>query len=384
MRTPVAVCLLLFLAAGCTGIAGSPAPSSPAPASPAPTPTASPGLWSSPSAQPPADVETAVKVRDALGLRSDREWAVMVQNDPASISSNLGILVSADELAQLQQQQSMPDDYSALVAYGVRRADQYGGMYIDQPLGLPVMLFTGNLDAHRAAVAALPRGAAVDVRPCTFTEAELTAVIDDLDFDALRAEGIDIISASLDTINNVVTVEAKAASPAAKTALEDRYGGKLLATIHPLPGAWTNRGAGNGWQLIANMERGADWAYAARGATSEAEWTLLWNELSPGLDRPAVDFSSEIVAVFGVGMGGGCREVRLDDVVIDPSGGAVYPRTSDPLAPRVCDDMLNGAAMFVVGLARDALPAFPFKLYWQDPAKCPGCAGSEGFVVQGD
>jgi hypothetical protein len=374
MRTIVAASLLLFLAAGCTGVAPGPTPS----------PTVAPGSQSSPSAQPPAGVETAVKVRDALGLRSDRDWVEMVHNDPTSTLSNLGILLTPAELAQLQQQQSMPDDYSALVAYGIRHADQYGGMYIDQPLGLPVMLFTGSIDAHRAAINTLPRGAAVDVRLCTFTEAELTAVLDDLDFNALRSEGIDVISASLDTINNVVTVEAKAASPQAEAVLEERYGGKLVATIHPLPGAWVNRGAGNGWRLIANMERGADWAYAARGATSEAEWTALWNELSPGLDRPAVDFNSEIVAVFGVGMGGGCREVRLDDVVIDPAADAVYPQTSDPLAPRVCDDVLNGAAMFVVGLARDALPEFPFKLYWQDPAKCPGCDGSEGFVVHGD
>jgi hypothetical protein len=384
MRTLVAASLLLAIVAGCAGSTASPGPSSPAPTSPTPTPTLVPGTPASATAEPAADLETALKVRDALGLRSDRDWVEMVQNDPASILSNLGILVSADELAQLRQQQSMADDYSALVAYGIRHADQYGGMYIDQPIGLPVMLFTGDLDAHRAAINALPRGAAVDVRPCTFTEAELTAVLADLDFDALRRQGIDVISASLDTINNVVTVEAKAASPAAKTALEERYGGKLVATIQPLPGAWSNQAAGNGWQLVANMERGADWAYAARGATSEVEWTALWNELSPGLDRPAVDFSHDMVAVFGVGMGGGCREVRLDDVVIDPAAGAVYPRTSDPLAPRVCDDMLSGAAMFVVALARDGLPAFPFKVYWQDPAMCPGCAGSEGFVVQGN
>jgi len=379
MRTLIAFSLLLAVVAGCAGIAPSPEPSSPTP-----SPTPSLGPQSSPTAEPPAGIDIAVKVRDALGMRSDRAWVETVQQDPTSVLSNLGILVSADELAQLQQQQSMPDDRSALVAYGVRHADEYGGMYIDQPLAATVMLFTGNLDAHQAAIAALPRGAAVDVRPCTFTEAELTAVMNDLDFNALRAQGIDVISASLDTINNIVTVEAKAASPAAKTALEDRYGGKLVATIHPLPGAWSNRGAGKGWRLVANMERGADWAYAARGATSEAEWTALWNELSPGLERPAVDFSNEIVAVFGVGMGGGCREVRLDDVVIDPAGNAAYPQTSDPLAPRVCDDMLSGAAMFVVGLARGALPEFPFKLYWQDPAKCPGCAGSEGFVVEGD
>ena len=282
-----------------------------------PSLTVSPGPQSSPSPEPPADIESAIAVREALGMRSDRDWVEKVQRDPASVLSNLGILVSAAELADLQQGQSMLDDRSALVAYGVRHSDEYGGTYIDQPIGTQVMLFTGNLDAHRAAIALLPRGASVDVRPATFTEAELNAVMNDLDFNALRSEGIDMITASVDTINNVVRVEAKSASPDAKALLEGRYGGKLVATIHPLPGAWSNRGGGDGWRLVANMERGADWAYVARGATTEAQWTALWNELSPGLERPQVDFADEIVGVFGVGMGGGCREVRLDDVAID-------------------------------------------------------------------
>lgn len=376
VRKLIATGVLLCLIAACAGSAPSAPPSStPSPARP-PTASASP--------EPAADLETAIAVREALGMRSDRDWVEEVQGDPASLLSNLGILLSAAELADLQRQQSMLDDRSALVAYGVRHADQYGGMYIDQPLGTAVILFTGNLDTHQAAVSGLPRGAAVDVRLCTFTDAELTAVMDDLDFNALRSEGIDVISASLDTIGNVVRVEAKAASPDAKTLLEDRYGGKLVATIHPLPGAWSNRGAGNGWQLVANMERSSDWAFSARGAINESEWVALWNELSPGLERPQVDFGTQIVAVFGVGIGGGCREVRLDDVVIDQAGGRVYPKTSDPLSPRVCDSSLTGASVFVVALARDALPPVPFKLFWQDPAFCPTCDGAAGFTISGD
>jgi hypothetical protein len=128
------------------------------------------------------------------------------------------------------------------------------------------------------------------------------------------------------------------------------------------------------------MERGADWAFVTRAATSAEEWTELWDELSPGLDRPPVDFGSEIVAVFGVGIGG-CREVRLDDVVIDHAGTLIYTATSDPLAPRGCDSMLSGAAMFVIGLERASLPSLPIALYWQDPAKCPGCEGMPGFII---
>jgi len=354
-------------------------------ASPSLTTTATPASTNTslPPAQP-ADVETAINVREAIGLRSEREWVEAVQSDPNSVASNLGILVTTDELVELQRQQAMPDDRSALIAYGIRHADQYGGTYLEAGTAQTVMLFTGDLDQHRAAIASLPRGAGVDVRPCTFTEAELTLVLHGLDFNELRSQGIEVITASLDTVGNVVRVEAKAASAEAKTQLEQRYGGKLIATIHPFPGAWSNRGAGTGWQLVANMERGSEWAFSARGATNEGEWVALWNELSPGLERPAIDFGTQVAAVFGVGIGGGCREVRLDDVVIDHAGRMVYPQTSDPLAPRGCDSSLTGAAVFVVALSRDTLPEVPFKLFWQDPALCPTCDGSTGFTISGD
>src|SRR6187402_2945899 len=98
MRTLIALSLLLAVVVGCAGIAPSPEPSSPTP-----SPTPSLGPQSSPTAEPPAGIDIAVKVRDALGMRSDRAWVETVQQDPTSVLSNLGILVSADELAQLQQ-----------------------------------------------------------------------------------------------------------------------------------------------------------------------------------------------------------------------------------------------------------------------------------------
>jgi hypothetical protein len=73
-------------------------------------------------------------------MRSDRDWVEQVQQDPASVLSNLGILVTPKELAQLQRQQASLDDYSALIAYGIRHADQFGGLYIDQPAGTTVTL----------------------------------------------------------------------------------------------------------------------------------------------------------------------------------------------------------------------------------------------------
>jgi hypothetical protein len=126
------------------------------------------------------------------------------------------------------------------------------------------------------------------------------------------------------------------------------------------------------WHLVAAFDRGAEWAYSVRAATTEDEWSALWAELSPGLEAPAIDFPAEIVAVFADGTGGpgNCSERRLDGVGIDVPRELVYARISDPLAPRGCDAMLGGASVFVVALARAALPPMPFTLQLRDPLQC--------------
>lgn len=349
----------------------------PVPPAASPTPTVAPSqtVAPTPTVAPTTEDEAialAIRVREALGLRSDIEWVRMVQSDPSSVMSNLGILVTPEELAEITANQAVPDDYSALVAYGIRHADQFGGMFIDNAIGHPVMLFTADLERHAAAIAELPRGATVDVRQCTYTEAELVAIQEGIDFNELRAQGIELLSISVDVMHNVVVLEGKSNDPTAKTRLEERYGGRLVANIVPLPGPWANLPAGDGWRLVSAVERDSNWAYTVRAATTQEHWSALWTEMSPGLPEPPIDFATDIAAIFGEATGGpgNCSERRLDDVVIDVPRELVYARISDPLAPRGCDDMLGGASIFVVALARAALPPMPFTLQLRDPLQC--------------
>lgn len=304
----------------------------------------------------------AIQIRAAFGFRADPDWVNTVNADPESIMSNLGIRMTADEVAQLERQQLFPDDRSALIAYGTRHADQYGGLFIDRATGGTVMLFTADLDRHRAAIAALPRGAIIDVRQCTYTEAELMSVMESIDRNELLAEGIDVMTVGLSTDQNIVAIEAKSNAADAKARLEARYGGRVVANIYPVPGPWANRPGGDGWRLVSAIQRGPNWAYTVRVATNRAEWSALWSELSPGLAEPEIDFGTNIAALFGDATGGpgNCDEVRLDDVAIDGNSAHVFSRTSDPLAPRGCDLMLGGSAVFVVALSRAALPPTPF------------------------
>lgn len=355
MRRLLAAVVTAVLIAGCAG-AVSPTPSPGAPTPSAPTPTAAT------TTEPEVSLALAIEIRKAFGFRADAAWVTTVSADASSILSNLGIRMTPDEVAQLERQQSFPDDRSALIAYGMRHADQYGGLFIDIATGGTVMLFTADLDQHRAAIAALPRGAIIDVRQATYTEAELMSVMESIDRNELLAEGIDLMTVGLSTDRNVVVIEAKSNAPDAKARLEARYGGRVVANIFPLLGAWSHRPAGDGWRLVSAIQRDAGWAYTVRAATTQAEWSALWLELSPGLEEPAIDHASEIAVVFAEGNGGpgNCDEVRLDDVVIDVSTRLVFSRTSDPLAPRNCDAMLGGSSVFVVALSRAALPPTPF------------------------
>jgi hypothetical protein len=353
----VAAVVMAMLVTGCFGaVPPTPSAATPTPPPAPPTPTVAP------TTEPGVPLAMAIQIRAAFGFRADAVWVTTVSADAGSILSNVGIRMTADEVAQLQKQQSFPDDRSALIAYGMRHADQYGGLFIDRATGGTVMLFTADLDRHRDAIAALRRGAIIDVRQCTYTEADLMSVMESIDRNELLAEGIDLMTVGLNTDQNIVVIEAKSNAPDAKARLEARYGGRVVANIFPVPGAWSHRPVGDGWRLVSAIQRGPNWAYTVRVATNQAEWSALWAELSPGLEEPAIDDASEIAVVFAEGNGGpgNCDEVRLDDVVIDVSTRLVFSRTSDPLAPRNCDAMLGGSAVFVVALSRAALPPTPF------------------------
>ena len=95
-----------------------------------------------------------------------------------------------------------------LQAYGQEHVDEFGGMYIDPPGGQHVvMLFTDNLDDHAVAVEAIHPG--TTLRQVEHTEADLSALIEDIDFESLREEGVEMLSASVDVIGNRATLEAK-------------------------------------------------------------------------------------------------------------------------------------------------------------------------------
>jgi hypothetical protein len=254
----------------------------------------------------------------------------------------------------------LPEDVvAALQAYGAEHAGEFAGLYVeDQSRGSFVMLFTDHLDEHASALAEIwPR---VTVRGAHFSEALLTEVLEGLDLQAMAGDGIEPLSAGLDTMNNRVTLDLKSDDPTLEARLEQRYGGMVEVTVHPLPGEWSNVAEGDGWRLLASGEAGGAEAYTVRAATDAGEWSEMWAAIGLGAESPPVDLEDEVAVSFGHGIGSSCPELRLDAIEI--GDGVVFSRTSDPLAPRNCTADLVGAAVFVVAIQRDALPDDGFTL----------------------
>lgn len=252
-----------------------------------------------------------------------------------------------------------PGTIEDLQAYGADHAGQFGGLYIDPPGGRSVvMLFTGDLDRHRAAVNAIVPG--TRVRQVTHTEAELMALMESIDFEALGAEGIEMLSASVDVIGNQVDLEVKSNDPTVELRLELAHAGLLDVTVHPLPGPWANVPEGDGWRLLKAGQAGGQEAYVVRAATDAEAWDEMWATIGLEGAAPGVDLADDVVVSFAHGIGSSCPEVRLDSVIIQ--GGVVFSEASDPLGPRECTADLAGAVVFVVAIARDALPHDGFTL----------------------
>jgi hypothetical protein len=254
----------------------------------------------------------------------------------------------------------LPEDaVAALQGYGRRHADEFGGLYVDdQAQGSFVMLFTDNLEEHAAAIAEIwPR---VTVRGVQFTEAALTELLESPAFRAIGGDGVEFVSAGLDTMNNRVTLDLKSDDPTLELRLELEFGGMVEVTVYPIPGAWENVAQGPGWRLLAAGQAGHTEAYTVRAATDEAEWAAMWDTIGFESDAPAVDFANEVAVSFGHGIGSSCPELRLDNVRIDVD--VVSSEVSDPLSPRACTADLVGAVVFVVALERSALPEDGFTL----------------------
>lgn len=348
------IAALALLVAGCIAL--------PAGLSPSPAPSPEPTTAAAPSTTPEASATVSRTASPSPVLPPDSGDSDPALDDP--------------------EHEWVADPVKRFVNYGERHADQFGGLYLDGPT--VVMMFTDDLDKHEQNLAEVSRGRPVRVVPCRYTRAALDTLMMSLvdDFKALLSADTQPLSLGVDTINNVVKLEAKSDDPTLKERLEAPHGGMLVVNVYPMPGPWANVESGDGWRLLfADSRRGGDSAYTIQLAVDEPAWLRLWEQLGVEDDAPSVDFATELVAVFRHGIGSSCPELRLDDVVINRQSLIVYTVTSDPLEPRMCTADLAGSADFAVALNRARLPD-RFTLRLRHPAICVDCLAEPEIEVE--
>lgn len=217
--------LATLLVAACTG--PGPAGPSPSMAGAAPT-TATPASEAASPAPLPSDIAYAVAQRQRFGLRSDVAWVKQVASDPTARMGMLDIpLTPAEEQWFGARQATFDQVVAAVQAEAVAAPDQFGGVYIDQPNGHVVGLFTTNLDQHRQAILdLLGTAAALAVRQVAYPEATLRALQDRISSDIDWLKGIDAaaLSIGVDVIRNQTTLELSSTNPDAPALARVHYG----------------------------------------------------------------------------------------------------------------------------------------------------------------
>ena len=234
-RTPLTVAFGLALLVGACAPAAAPpeAPASPAISIP-PTPSPDPSFE--------ALVAEGIRLRTFLGLRADEEWVRAVSADPGA-RTTYGIPLTLAEEADLNAREASQEELGPLLEeYASEHPDDFAGMLVDNDKGgVLVMLFTGHLEEHAAAIAKLIKpGAPVEVRLAPIAQEDLEALMERInsDSDALQNAGVFVLVISTDEQSGKLVVEVSTERGDAQPLLAARYGPNVVVRVLDPTGAY--------------------------------------------------------------------------------------------------------------------------------------------------
>lgn len=273
MRAVLLACVLALAALGC----GSSVPPSSTPGDPPPDATATPGA---PAGLTDEELAELVRQRREFGLRADETWIRAVSANPRSSSDFLGFPLLPEEEVEFQQRQ---EALSGVAGPAQRYTDQHpedvAGLFIDQEHGRVVVLFTANVEAHRAALGQLIPGndGLLDVRLARYARAELEALVERIVNDADWLQTIDaaFMGAGVDEMQNRVDLEISSGNAAAPALLLQHFGvGPDLLSV-------TSDGTGIQLQPKGRV-RGRVVNADGTPAASDGSLTVIWEPDVPG------------------------------------------------------------------------------------------------------
>ena len=139
--------------------------------------------------------------------------------------------------------------------------------------------------------------------------------------------------------------------------------------------------AGGGWRLLGEGLVGE--TYRTGIATTDQQYSALWQQSGLKSSPPPVEFATEVVVWFGAVYGSSCP-IRLDDVAFDTGQdpALVHAVTVVPGGTGTCTMDANPHA-YVVAVERDRLPAGAFAIQLGPDDPPPG-APEERTLVDAD
>ncbi|MHB8892476.1 MAG: hypothetical protein ACYC65_10585 [Candidatus Limnocylindrales bacterium] len=161
-------------------------------------------------------LEDQLEKRDWMGLSTDPAWVRSVIANPDAVTRGMDVLLAPEEAAAYDRRVAVEDDLKqALAYYSAQHRDEWAGSYRDGDT--IVTRFTGSLEEHRAALAALidPTFVTVEVQGAKWTLEALQANRNRLrdDYGWFKAHGRIILSTDIDVPTNRVVLELELSAP---------------------------------------------------------------------------------------------------------------------------------------------------------------------------
>jgi len=176
----------------------------------------------------PSDIAYAIHQREQFGLRSDRAWVEAVAADPRSRIELLDVPMLPAEEAELQAHQATVDLVAGFVhRYVAEHPEEFGGLFIDPVRHVVVTRWTAHADEHRLAILReLGRWAPLEARQGRWTERDLDGLLERIsaDWDWMRGVGAAPLSAGVETMDGLVSLQISSANPVAPLLILAHYG----------------------------------------------------------------------------------------------------------------------------------------------------------------
>lgn len=233
-RTTLALLVVGATCIACT--AGTTLGRSDAPASVGQSPAVSPSV----DASFERIVVESMAFRRHVGLRSYETWVREVAADGGARHS-YGVPLTLREEAELDGRPYTVDEVQpTLATYVDEHAAEFGGLFIGDRATV-VLLFTGRLADHEAAIAKLIRpGAPVEVRQAEVALQSLEGLFDQIaaDGDTLRELGIVVVTSALRERDGTVHVALSTERSDAVDVMAARYGPRVTVEVLDPTGAF--------------------------------------------------------------------------------------------------------------------------------------------------